>query len=161
MRRMDDAPTIDPVVAFELAALRLHLLVGMAAADDRLHEDELARLDEFLAHCEVEPSQRAALRRLRGELVVQPPALDELLRRLVDGINSPQLAQLLVDDLVQIARSDGHVDAREEGLLRLVCGALEVDPVSLYDDHERAGADVGAAELAALVRRLLDLDRAA
>jgi hypothetical protein len=42
-----------------------------------------------------------------------------------------------------------------------VCGALEIDPVSLYDDHERAGADVGAAELAALVRRLLDLDRAA
>lgn len=160
IRRMD-ASTADPAVAFELAALRLHLVVGMAAADDVIHDDEISGLSELVAGCDVSDAQRRYLEQLLLALVSNPPKLDELLRRLVDRIDDPALAQLLVDDLVLIAQSDDHVDPREEGMLRLVCGALELDPVSLYEPHERAAGDVSAADLARLVRNLLDLEPAA
>jgi len=155
---MDQAPAIDPAVAFELAALRLHLVVGMAAADGQMHEDEVAGLGRLVAQCDVSNVQRRYLDKLLVSLVDDPPELEQLLRQIVDHIDDPALAQLLVDDLVTIARVDDVIDPREEGLLRLVCGALEIDPVSLYEPHERAGGDASAADLAALVRSLLDLD---
>jgi hypothetical protein len=93
-------------------------------------------------------------------LVARPPALDELLRALVDRITDPALAQLLVDDLRRIARLDDHVDPREEAMLRMVCGALEIAPVSLYDEVDRAVSDASAADLARLVRDLLGLSAA-
>ncbi len=158
---MEDATAIDHSVAFELAALRLHLVVGMAAADDEIHDDEVTGLAELVGDCEVTPAQRRYLDQLLLALVANPPKLDELLRRLVEGVEEPALSQLLVDDLVEIAQRDGRIDPREEGMLRLVCGALEIDPVSLYEPHERAAGDANAADLARLVRNLLDLDAAA
>jgi tellurite resistance protein len=158
---MDSASSLEHAVEFELAALRLHLVVGMASADDQIHEDEVSGLTEFVSRCTVSDPQRQYLHRLLVALVAEPPQLEVLLRKLVDRIEDPSLAQLLVDDLVEIAQVDGHVDPREEGLLRLVCGALEIDPVSLYEPHERAAGDASAADLARLVRSLLDLDAAA
>lgn len=158
---MDDATALDPAVAFELAALRLHLVVGMAAADDEIHDDEVTDLSELVTACDVNDAQRRYLDQLLLALVANPPKLDDLLRRLVEGIDDRSLAQLLVDDLVQVAQADGRIDPREEGMLRLVCGALELDPISLYEPHERAAGDASAADLARLVRSLLDLDAAA
>ena len=152
---------IETSVAFELAALRLHLVVGMAAADDEIHDDEVTGLADIVSQCDVTPAQRRYLDQLLLALVANPPRLEDLLRRLVDGIDDPALAELLVDDLVEIAQRDGRIDPREEGVLRLVCGALELDPVSLYEPHERAAGDASAADLARLVRSLLDLDMAA
>lgn len=158
---MDDATQVDPALAFELAALRIHLVVGMAAADDEIHEDEVTELAELVSRCDVTAHQRRYLDQLLVALVASPPPLEELLRRLVERIDDPALGRLLVDDLVTIAQVDGHIDPREEGMLRLVCGALQIDPVSLYEPHERAGGDASAQELARLVRTLLDLDAAA
>lgn len=156
------APTeLDPAVAFELAALRLHLVVGMAAADGEIHDSEVTGLAEVVQRCDVSDAQRRYLEQLLLALTANPPELDQLLRSLVDRIDRPDLGRLLVDDLVVIAQMDDRIDPREEGLLRLVCGALEIEPVSLYEPHERAGGDASAAELAALVRSLLDLDMAA
>lgn len=160
-RPMDDATLVDPAVAFELAALRIHLVVGMAAADDEIHHDEVTELAELVSRCPVTAHQRRYLDQLLVALVGSPPPLDELLRRLVERIDDPSLARMLVDDLVAIAQVDGRIDPREEGMLRLVCGALGLDPVSLHGPHERAGGDATASELAALVRSLLDLDAAA
>ncbi|MCB0880549.1 MAG: TerB family tellurite resistance protein [Thermoleophilia bacterium] len=158
---MDDHAAIDSSVDFELAALRLHLVVGMAAADDEIHDEEITGLAELVQQCDVTPPQRRYLDQLLLALVANPPKLEDLLRRLIETIEDPSLAQLLVDDLVAIAQSDGRIDPREEGMLRLVCGALEIDPVSLYEPHERAAGDASAADLARLVRSLLDLDMAA
>ncbi len=158
---MDASSAIEPSVAFELAALRLHLVVGMAAADDQIHDDEVTGLSELVANCDVNDAQRTFLEQLLLALVANPPKLEDLLRRLVDRIEDPALARLLVDDLVLIAQSDDHIDPREEGMLRLVCGALELEPVSLYEPHERAAGDASAEDLARLVRSLLELDHAA
>lgn len=156
------APTaLDPAVAFELAALRLHLVVGMAAADGEIHDTEVTGLAELVQRCDVSDAQRRYLQQLLLALTASPPQLESLLRSLVEHIDSPSLARELVDDLVVIAQMDDRIDPREEGMLRLVCGALELDPVSLYEPHERTGGDASAAELAVLVRRLLDLDAAA
>jgi uncharacterized tellurite resistance protein B-like protein len=157
---MDSAPSLDPEIAFELAALRLHLVVGMVAADDEMNVDEVKGLTEFVAGCATTDTQHRYLDQLLLALVASPPKLDDLLRRLIDRIDDPALAQLLVDDLVAIARLDDHIDPREEGMLRLVCGALGIDPVSLYEPHERAAGDASAADLARLVRALLGLDAA-
>lgn len=132
----------------------------MAAADGELHDHERVELEEFIETCEVTDGQRAQLVAVFDALIQTPPALDTLLRALIDRITDPALAQLLVDDLVRIAKVDDVVDPREEGLLRMVCGALEIDPVSLYDDHERAAGDASAADLARLVRDLLGLQTA-
>lgn len=158
---MNEAATADPSIAFELAALRLHLVVGMAAADEEIHDDEVVDLTDLVAASDVSDAQRRYLEQLLLALVADPPQLDDLLRRLVDRIHDDALARELVDDLVLIARSDGTIDPREEGMLRLVCGALEIDPVSLYEPSERAASDVHATELAQLVRTLLALDDAA
>lgn len=158
---MDDVTQVDPAVAFELAALRIHLVVGMAAADDEIHDDEVTELAELVSRCDVTAHQRRYLDQLLVALVASPPQLDELLRRLVERMDGTALAHELVDDLVAIAQVDGRIDPREEAMLRLVCGALEVDPVSLYEPHERAGGDASAQDLAGLVRSLLDLDAAA
>jgi tellurite resistance protein len=158
---MTASTDVDPSIAFELAALRLHLAVGMAAADEQVTDEEIADLSSFVQHAEVSDKQRTYLGQLLAVLVKEPPALDTLLRSLVDRMDRPELAQLLVDDLVAIAQADDHIDPREEGLMRLVCGALEIPPVSLYEPHERAVGDASAADLARLVRQLLDLDAAA
>jgi hypothetical protein len=42
----------------------------------------------------------------------------------------------------------------------MVCGALAVDPVSLFDDHARSASDASAADLARLVRDMLGLEYA-
>lgn len=152
---------VDPSVAFEIAALRIHLVVGMAAADDELHEDEIAGLTAFVSSMPVSDAQRRYLGQLLGVLLKEPPKLDDLLRSLVERMDRPDLANLLIDDLVVIAQSDDRIDPREEGLMRLVCGALEIPPVSLYEPHERAAGDASATELARLVRNLLGLDEAA
>ena len=157
-----NAPTeLDPSVAFELAALRIHLVVGMAAADGVIHDNEVTELAELVASCDVSDAQRKYLDQLLLALLANPPEIAELLRRLVDKIDDRDVAQMLVDDLVMIAQSDDHIDPREEGMIRLVCGALELEPVSLYEPHERAVGDASAQELARLVRSLLDLDMAA
>lgn len=158
---MNPSTDFDPSVAFELAALRIHLVVGMAAADGEIHDSEISELAELVARCEVTDAQRQYLDQLLLALIATPPELEDLLRRLVDRIDDRALGQMLVDDLVVIAQSDDVIDPREEGMLRLVCGALELDPVSLYEPHERAAGDASAADLARLVRSLLDLDSAA
>ena len=151
---------VDPAVAFEIAALRLHLVAGMAAADGHVHEDEIERMHDLVACGSDEPLARARLESIRQGVVATPPDLQTLLRSIVDRMDRPELARVLIDDLVMMANSDGHIDPREEGLLRLVCGALEIDPVTLYDPPDQAAAQVSAAELASLVRSLLDLDAA-
>ena len=158
---MTASADLDPSVSFELAALRIHLVVGMAAADGVIHDSEVTELAELVASCDVSDAQRRYLDQLLLALIANPPQLEELLRRLVDKIEDRELGQMLVDDLVVIAQSDEHIDPREEGMLRLVCGALELDPVSLYEPHERAVGDASAQDLARLVRSLLDLDAAA
>jgi len=157
---MTAATELDPSVAFEIAALRLHLVVGMAAADGEIHESEVEGLANIVATCDVADAQRRYLEQLLLVLIANPPELDSLLRALMDRMDRPELAQLLVDDLVVVAQMDDRIDPREEGLLRLVCGALEIDPVSLYEPHERASTDASSHELAELVRTLLELDTA-
>jgi tellurite resistance protein len=148
------------VAGFELAALRLHLAIGMAAADDHLHSNELAAIHELVNHCHVTAQDRSRLRKMTQRLLAQPPDLDSLLRSIIEHADKPGLAQLLIDDVIAVAHIDDMVDPREEGLLRLVCGALGVDPASLYAPEQRAAADVSAEELAQLVRDLLQLDTA-
>jgi hypothetical protein len=126
-----------------------------------LDDRESAELRTFVAQAPVSDAQRTYLEQLLVVLTDNPPPLDQLLRSLVERMDSADLADVLLDDLVAMANVDGVIDPREEGLLRLVCGALQIDPVSLYEPHERAGSDASAAELAQLVRGLLQLDGAA
>ena len=147
-----------PVDIYELAALRLHLSVGMAAADGQIDEHERSRLAAFVEECGTNDIHRESLRLMLALLFTHPPQLDVLLRGLVDRIEDPALASMLVADLTTTAEADGVIDPREEGFIRLVCGALDVDPVSLYAEEDRAASDVSREELVRVVRGLLQLD---
>lgn len=146
---------------FELAALRLHLVAAMAAADGHVDDRERARLAAFVEEIGTSDAHRSALRHVLAELFRTPPALDVLLRGLIDRFGgAPDLARLLVSDLIEIAYVDELVDPREEGFIRLVCGALEIDPVTLYEPGQQAAADVSREELARMVRSMLQLEAA-
>lgn len=123
-----------------------------------MHEDEVEQLHTFISQSGLDERQQEQLTSMLAGLLEQPPGLEPLLRSIVSRVDRPDLAGLLIADLVAIANADGHIDAREEGLLRLVCGALEIDPVTLYDPPRQSAADVSREELAALVRSLLELD---
>lgn len=144
-------------IPLEITTLRLHLMVAMAAADDQLHPDEIQTLDEFINQAKLNDLERTFLNNQLTSLLAEPPNLEDLLRRLVYELANSPLAQRLVDDLITVAKSDGSVDPREEGMLRLVCGALEIEPNSLYEESDRAAHDASAKDLAQLVRGLLNL----
>lgn len=158
---MNASTELDPSVAFEVAALRLHLVVGMAAADGEIHDSEVTELAEFVSRCAVTDAQRKFLEQLLLALIANPPKLEELLRAIVERMDTPGLAQELLEDLVAVAQVDDRIDPREEGMLRLVCGALRIDPISLHEPQERAGGNESAEDLARLVRNLLEFDAAA
>jgi uncharacterized membrane protein YebE (DUF533 family) len=145
---------------YELAALRLYLVVGMAASDGHIDENERAQLASFVEDCGVSDEHRSSLRQMLARLYETPPALDTLLRGLVDRFEGSDYAHVLVADLISIASADGVIDPREEGFIRLVCGALNIDPISLYGSSEQAASDVSREELASMVRGLLGMEAA-
>ena len=152
---------IDPddrlrLAPFELALLRLHLVVAIGAADGRLDGDERRAITGLVDSWELTPADLESLRRRLRRLLREPPALESLLRRIVLRA-SGDLGEVIVGDLYDIAHADGEVDPREENMLRMVCGALRIEPRSLHDPERRARPDVSAEELAEVVRGILGL----
>lgn len=127
----DDGPT--PLAhdhQLALMVLRLHLKVAMAGIDGEVADEERGALLDFVYRSTVTPAQQEALVGVVDGLIQSPPDLPSVLRLTVDTIDKrPTLAAMLVNDLVQVAAADGVHDPREEGLLRMVCDVLEIEPV--------------------------------
>ncbi|MCW2959845.1 MAG: Tellurite resistance protein TerB [Thermoleophilia bacterium] len=141
--------------AYELAALHLQLMVGMAAADEELRSVEVETLASFIDRSTLRDAELERLEELLRMLVAAPPPLEQLLEQLMQSRHRPKVAAQLVADLASVAHADDFVDPREETLLRLVCGALGVAPATLYQGTARAASDAETEQLRALVHSLV------
>lgn len=134
-----------------MAALRLQLLVAMAASDGRVQPVEIdpiaATLDE--PGLDVEEAERLA--QLLRMLLEAPPLLADVIDRIAVYTPGRAVAEAFVRELVQLAQADDRLDKREEELLRIVCGALGLEPSSVRGGR---GRPLDAAERAQLAELL-------
>jgi hypothetical protein len=78
-----------------------------------------------------------------------PPAIEQVIERIAEQSPSRAVAEALVRELVYMGRLDDVIDEREEAMLRLVCGAFGLKPITLHRDE--LGTPLTASE-----RRQLD-----
>jgi hypothetical protein len=128
---MSRSTKADPDHAYNAAALRLQLLVAMAAVDERVQMSEIDVLVESIPAGPLSELDQQRLRGLLRMLMEAPPRLEDIIEHIV--VHSPRRAvsEQLAKELVYLASVDGHVDDREEELLRLVCGALRIRPLTM------------------------------
>jgi uncharacterized membrane protein YebE (DUF533 family) len=141
--------------AYQVAALRLQLLVAMAASDGKVQTIEVDRVAQTIDDAALDEENTHRLEQLLRMLLNAPPSLEQLVERITEQAPKRQVAETLVRELVHVAKADDHLDDSEEALLRLVCGALRLEPSTLsggrgpsLDARERAQLDALLAAVA-------------
>ncbi len=136
-RSRQTAPAPDPEHDYYVAVLRLQLLVAMAAIDDRVCMGEVDFLHEAIDGRGVDREHQQRLDQLLRLLLDAPPSIEEVVKRIAGRRPRRVVAEALVQELVHLAHDDGQVHVLEEELLRLVCGALGVTPISMRRRYAR------------------------
>ncbi len=129
--------TADPDHRYNAAALRLQLLVAMAAADGKVQLGEMDLLVDAIPGPPVDDDLRVRLRSLLKMLLEAPPTLEEVVTKIAAHCPKRAVAEQLVRELVRVAGNDGSIDEREEDLLRMVCAAMGLKPVTMRRHHSR------------------------
>lgn len=137
LRRRRSTARPHPEHDFYVAVLRLQLLVAMAAVDDRVLLGEIEFLHAAIDGRGVDAEHQRRLDQLLRMLVEAPPSVEDVIRRIAGRRPKRAVAEALVKELVHLAHDDGVVDETEEELLRLVCGALGVRPISMRRKYAR------------------------
>jgi hypothetical protein len=109
----------------------MQLLVAMAAVDDRIQVSEIDVLAESIPGPPMSSDDQDRLQRLLRLLLEAPPRLEDVVRRIARYAPKRAVAEQLARELVHIAGSDGAIDDREEELLRMICGAMNIMPLSM------------------------------
>lgn len=136
-RARQAAPAPDPEHDYYVAVLRLQLLVAMAAADDSVRMGEVEFLHEAIDGRGVDAEHQQRLDQLLRLMLEAPPSVEEVIKRIAGRRPRRLVAEALVKELVHLAHDDGEVHVLEEELLRLVCGALGVKPISMRRKYAR------------------------
>lgn len=123
--------TVDPRHAYNVAALRIQLLVAMAAVDDRMQMSEVELLADSVPGPPMTPEDQARLQRLLRVLLDAPPRLEDVIGRIAEHAPRRAVADQLARELVHLAGIDGTIDDREEELLRMICGAMKIEPLTM------------------------------
>ena len=121
----------DPEHDYYIAVLRLQLLVAMAAIDDRVRMGEVEFLHEAIDGRGFDKEHQQRLDQLLRLMLEAPPSVEDVVRRIAGRRPRRVVAETLVRELVHLAHDDGEVHVLEEEMLRLVCGALGVKPISM------------------------------
>lgn len=152
--------TVDPEHAYHAAALRLQLLVAMAAVDDKVQVSEMQLLADAVPGPPLADEPRSRLQDLLRMLVDAPPTIEDVITRIAAHAPKRAVAEQLARELVKVAGVDGHVDDREEELLRMVCGAMGIKPLTMRRHFSRE-RPLTPREQARLDELLADAARAA
>jgi uncharacterized tellurite resistance protein B-like protein len=136
---------------YQRAALRMQLLVAMAASDERVQMGEVDSIAQLVDDMQLRADEVKRLDQLLRMLLEAPPQITDLLEQLVQQMPSRRVAEAFASDLAHIAYADGHIDEREERLLRLLCGAFGIEPRTLHDASPVALADSEREELRVLL----------
>lgn len=149
---MRQAGSSAPEQQYQVAALRMQLLVAMAASDGRVLPVEVDRIARTIDDARLDPESTERLEQLLKILLDAPPTLDQVVERIVEQAPKRAVAERLVGELVYVARIDDRLEDEEEELLRLVCGALGIEPGTIHRDRMRRPLDAGErAQLAELL----------
>jgi uncharacterized membrane protein YebE (DUF533 family) len=132
---------------YQVAALRLQLLVAMAASDGKVQTVEVDRVAQTIDHAQLDEEHTKRLEQLLRMLLDAPPSLEQLVERITERNPKRHVAETLVRELVHVAKADDYLDDSEEALLRLVCGALRLEPSTLSGGR---GPSLSARERAQL-----------
>lgn len=122
------------------SALQLRMLVAMAYADDRLGEQELEQLEDFVSRVARGRRDHERLGALLEEYAAAPPSIDEVLDELMRVADRRALGARLVHELTELAGADHAFDHREGVLLDLVCETFGFEPVAFDDEDDDASA---------------------
>ncbi len=131
------APAPDPEHDYYVAVLRLQLLVAMAAVDDSVRMGEVEFLHEAIDGRGIDREHQQRLDQLLRLMLEAPPSIEDVVRRIAGRRPRRVVAEALVKELVHLAHDDGEVHVLEEEMLRLVCGALDVQPISMRRTYAR------------------------
>lgn len=152
--------TVDPDHAYNAAALRLQLLVAMAAVDDKVQMSEMQLLADAVPGPPLPEDLRSRLHSLLRILIDSPPAIEDVVGKIAAHGPKRAVAEQLARELVKVAGVDGHVDDREEELLRMVCAAMGIKPLTMRRHFSRE-RPLTPREQARLDQLLADAARAA
>lgn len=148
LTRMRGAPAPEPEHEYQVAALRMQLLVAMAASDGGVQPVEIDAVARVIDDSSFDEATSERLEQLLRILLEAPPHIEQVVGRIVEQAPNARVAEQLVQELVQLASVDDRLDEREEALLRLLCGAMQLEPSSLHrgrraplDARERAELD--------------------
>lgn len=138
IRRMLSGRTkVDPEHAYNAAALRLQLLVAMAAVDDRVQVSEMTLLADAVPGPPLPDELHQRLHSLLRMLIAAPPTLESVIGKIAEQKPRRAVAEQLAKELVRVAGIDGTIDDREEELLRMVCGAMGIRPLTMRRHFSR------------------------
>lgn len=135
IRARQTAP--DPEHDYYVAVLRLQLLVAMAAVDESVRMGEVEFLHAAIDGRGVDHEHQQRLDQLLRLMLEAPPSIEEVVMRIAGRRPRRLVAEALVKELVHLAHDDGEVHVLEEEMLRLVCGALDVAPISMRRKYAR------------------------
>jgi tellurite resistance protein len=136
-RRLSKTTAPHPEHDYYVAVLRLQLLVAMAAVDDSVRLGEVEFLHEAIDGRGVDREHQQRLDQLLRLMLEAPPSIEDVVKRIGGRRPSRVVAETLVRELVHLAHDDGEVHVLEEEMLRLVCGALGVKPISMRRKYAR------------------------
>ena len=127
----------DPDARLALAAL----LVRLARTDRLYSAEEVERIDRVLMQRHgLTPPEAAALREQAEELELQAPDTIRFTKALKDAVPLDHRIDLL-QALWSVALADGHRNADEDQLLRLVANLLGVSDVDSGIARQRAAKE--------------------
>lgn len=138
-----------------MAALRLQLLVAMAASDGKVQPVEVDKVARVIDESRLDAESTARLEQLLKIMLDSPPSIEQVIERISEQAPRRRIAEALVRELVYVGRLDDVIDDREEELLRLVCGAFRLEPTTMHRD--RRGMPLTPGERAQLARLLADV----
>jgi uncharacterized membrane protein YebE (DUF533 family) len=120
---------------YHLTALRLQLLVAMAASDGKVLPVEIDKIARVIDESRVDAESTERLEQLLRMLLNSPPTIEEVVERIADQSPKRKVAEAFVRELIYLGRLDDVIDEREEEMLRLVCGAFQLQPSTLHRDQ--------------------------
>ncbi len=130
-KRLSRTTKAHPDHDYYVAVLRLQLLVAMATADASVRLGEFEFLHDAVDGRGFDAEHQQRLDQLLRLLLETPPTVEDVVRRIAGRRPRRVVAEALVKELVHLAHDDGDIHVLEEELLRLVCGALGVKPISM------------------------------
>lgn len=144
-RLLTDSPDVSTLSATDADLAVAALLIRVARTDDRYTAVERTHIDQVLARRGSLDAGEAADRRAAAEMIeAEAPDTVRFTRRIKERVPLEDRMQV-IGVLWEVVQADRRHHAREEAVIRLVSGLLEVGEAESGVARARAGDQIGTA----------------